>query len=98
MTNSLSALKCIEGKQPPTIAEIEQKTNEFFNEADTDKNNSISLREFKSYVKKDKQVLEVLINYGIAQKEDLGTDFGSGGSVPDIDSDLDEECNPKGLK
>jgi len=98
MTNSLSALKCIEGKQPPTIAEIEQKTNEFFNEADTDKNNSISLREFKSYVKKDKQVLKVLINYGIAQKEDLGTDFGSGGSVPDIDSDLDEECNPKGLK
>ncbi len=40
----------------------------------------------------------MLISYGIALKEDLGTDFGSGGSVPDIDSDLDEECNPKALK
>jgi hypothetical protein len=54
MTNSLSALKCMEGKQPPTIADIELKTNEFFKEADSDNNNSISLREFKSYVKKDK--------------------------------------------
>jgi len=50
-------------------------------------------------MKKDKQILEVLTSFGVATREDLGTDFGSGnGTVPDIDSDLEEECNPKGLK
>jgi hypothetical protein len=99
MTNALTALKHMERKPAPTIAEIEQKTNEFFASADEDKNNQISLREFKSFMKKDKQILEVLTSFGVASREDLGTDFGSGiGSVPDIDSDLEEECNPKGLK
>lgn len=38
------------------------------------------------------------MTYGIAQKSELGRDFGSGsGTVPDVDSDLDEECNPHGL-
>lgn len=57
----------------------------------------ISLKEFKSYIKKDKQILEVLTSFGVAKSEDLGTDFGAGGEVPDIDSDLEEECNPSGL-
>lgn len=44
-------------------------------------------------------MLEVLKSFGIAQKSDLGTDFGPGNaSVPDIDSDLEEECNPAALK
>jgi Ca2+-binding EF-hand superfamily protein len=34
MTNALTALKNIEGKPSPTISEIEQKTNTFFEEAD----------------------------------------------------------------
>lgn len=54
MTNSLTALKAMEGRPAPTLAEIEQKTTAFFEEADEDRNNQISLREFKSYVKKDK--------------------------------------------
>jgi hypothetical protein len=41
----------------------------------------------------------VLTSFGIAQNSDLGTDFGSGdANVPDIDSDLEEECNPKALE
>ena len=38
------------------------------------------------------------MSFGVAKNEDLGTDFGSGGGAPDLDDDLDEEINPKGLK
>ena len=38
------------------------------------------------------------MSYGVAQKDDLGTDFGNGeGGVPAIDEDLEGEINPKGL-
>jgi len=33
--------------------------------------------------------LEVLISFGIAHRSDLGTDFGPGNAVPDIDHDLE---------
>jgi hypothetical protein len=98
MANTLAALKSMEGKKPPSIQEIEQKTNEFFKESDLNCDNIISLKEFKSYIKKDKQILEVLVSFGVAKSEDLGTDFGAGEDVPDVDSDLDEECHPKGLQ
>jgi Ca2+-binding EF-hand superfamily protein len=98
MTNALTALKSMDRKPAPTVSEIEKKTNAFFADADSNRDNSISLREFKSYIKKDKEILEVLTSYAIAKKSDLGTDFGSGNSnVPDCDSDLDEECHPHGL-
>ena len=98
MTNTLTALRNMEGKPAPTVNDIEQKTAAFFKEADTDKNNQISLREFKTYVRKDKQVLEVLMSYGLTKKSDLGQDYGNGeDAVPEIDPDLDEECNPRGL-
>lgn len=54
MTNALTAMKSMEGKKAPTITEIEQKTNEFFKAADDDGNGVITLKEFKSYIKKDK--------------------------------------------
>jgi hypothetical protein len=39
-----------------------------------------------------------LIHANVAKKEDLGMDFGAGGSVaPDIDKDLEAECNPKDI-
>ena len=39
------------------------------------------------------------MSYGVAQGEDLGTDFGTGaGGVPALDEDLDGEINPKGLE
>ena len=56
------------------------------------------MKEFKDYITKDKQILEVLIASNVAKKEDLGKDFGNGSSgVPDIDKDLENECNPKEL-
>ena len=37
-------------------------------------------------------------SYGIASSEDLGKDFGRAkAEVPDVDSDLEEECNPSDL-
>lgn len=86
------------GKPSPSISDIEKKTNALFEEADTNKDNQLTLREFKSYIRKDKQILDCLMSYGLAKNEDLGLDFGSGSQgVPDMDSDLDEECHPHGL-
>jgi microtubule-associated protein-like 6 len=78
----------------PTISEIEAKTEEFFRLSDTDNNQKISQKEFIAYIKKDKQILEVLMGGGIAKNEDLGTNFGDN----DYDEDLHQEANPKGLQ
>ena len=41
----------------------------------------------------------MLLSANVAKREDLGTDFGSGvSSVPDVDPDLEAECNPKVLQ
>ena len=43
--------------------------------------------------------MEVLLGAGVAKKDDLGMDFGSGkGVAPDVDKDLENECNPKELQ
>ena len=99
MNNTLTSMNVMQNKQPPSINEVAKKTDEFFLKADTNKDQKISLKEFKNYLKTDKQILECLMNQGLAQKEDLGTDFGAGDqSVPDIDEDLESEINPKGLQ
>jgi hypothetical protein len=82
---------------PPSIQEIEKKTDEFFKGADVDGDMKISLGEFKKYIQKDKEILGILMNANVAKKEDIGMDFGSGNGVPDIDHDLEAECNPKEL-
>ena len=51
MANTMASLKSMENKPAPTINEIEQKTNAFFAAADTDGDLSISLKEFKTYIK-----------------------------------------------
>ena len=80
------------------MAEVEAKAKQFFRTADTDGDKRITLKEFKAYVSKDKEILEVLLKLGVAQREDLGKDFGPGTSaVPDCDPDLENECNPKAL-
>lgn len=86
-------------KASPTIQAIEERTDEFFNKSDIDHDKKITLKEFKDYIKKDKQVLEVLISSNVAKKEDLGMDFGDGDQtgVPECDPDLENECNPKDL-
>ena len=98
MTNCFTALKYLEEKKAPTVSDIELKTNELFAQVDEDADGTISLKEFISYVNKDKEILTVLKTYGIATSEDLGRDFGRAkAEVPDVDSDLEEECNPADL-
>ena len=54
MANVMASLKSMEGKKPPPIQEIEEKTDELFAKADTNKDQQISLKEFKTYIKSDK--------------------------------------------
>lgn len=98
MANSMASLISMQGgnRSAPTVNEIEVKTNQLFAKADTDKNNQISLKEFKNYIKKDQEILKILMQFGVAQSDDLGTDFGNS-DVPAIDEDLEGEINPKGL-
>jgi len=92
MTNSLTALKAMEKQPAPAIEVIEQKTEEFFSKSDIDGNERITLDEFTSFIKKDKQVRDCLISYGIAKTEDLGADLGAEGE-PFYDSDLENEIS-----
>lgn len=97
ITNALTSLNAMSKKDPPKIKEIEKETDEFFTQADLNSDNKITLKEFKRYLKKNPVILNILMNFNIAKKEDLGTDFG-GGDVPEWDSDLENEINPPELK
>jgi hypothetical protein len=97
MTNALTSLNIMSKKKPPTIHEIESKTDYFFEKSDTDRDNKITLKEFKSYVKQDPEILSILFSHDIAKKEDLGTNQGSG-DIPEHDSDLEAELNPPELE
>lgn len=96
MTNALSCLNAMSKKKPPTIHEIEAKTDKLFEESDVNRDNRITLKEFKSYIKKDPEILDLLFSFSIAKKEDLGQNNGSG-DIPEHDSDLEAELNPEGL-
>lgn len=90
MTNSLTALRALEKGPPPSIEEIELKTDEFFLKSDTDGNERVTLDEFTSFIKRDPDVLRVLTDYGIAKSEDLGQNVGDD-EQPFYDSDLENE-------
>ena len=94
MTNSLSALRHLEGGPMPSMEEVEKKTTEFFEHADLDKNERITLEEFLSYIKKDRDILATLTGYGVAKREDLGTDLAGEGDDPYYDSDIESELHP----
>lgn len=96
ITNTLTSLNSMAKKDPPKIKEIEKETDEFFTAADLNNDNKITLKEFKSYLKKNPTILNILMNFNIAKIEDLGTDFG-GGDIPECDSDLENEINPPEL-
>lgn len=53
MTNALTALNKMSQLKPPTLTEIENKVDEFFEKSDTNRDNKITLKEFKTYVKTD---------------------------------------------
>lgn len=99
MTNVLTALKSMQKLASPSIQEIEAKTEDFFKRADTDQDKKITLKEFQDYITRDKEILEILLCANVAKREDLGTDFGSGqGVAPEVDPDLENECNPKEIQ
>jgi|LauGreDrversion4_2_1035121.scaffolds.fasta_scaffold204151_1 hypothetical protein len=99
MTNVLTALQSMKKLPAPNIKEVEAKTDELISKADQDSDKKITLKEFKDYITKDKQILEILLSADVAKKEDLGTDFGTGtGAAPDLDPDLENECNPKSIE
>jgi hypothetical protein len=92
MTNVLTSIRILEKRPAPSIADIERKTNDFFAKADLNRDNAINLEEFKAYIRTDKQILAVLMRYGIAASDDLGTQFGTDSDgVPLLDPDLDNE-------
>ena len=76
LKNTLTALRCLSKKEPPTLEEIEAKTQGYFGEADVDGDNRIMLEEFKRFIIHDVESVECLVNYGIAKNEDLGLNFG----------------------
>lgn len=96
LTNALTALNAMAKRDPPKIKEIEKETDDFFTKSDLNSDNKITLKEFKSYLKKDPTILNILMNFNIAKMEDMGTDFG-GGDIPECDSDLEREINPPEL-
>ncbi len=97
MTNALGSLHAMARKKAPTVHEIEMKTDHFFEGSDVNRDNKITLKEFKTYIKKDPEILNLLFSFDIAKREDLGTNLGSA-DVPEHDSDLEAEMNPEGLK
>lgn len=62
------------------------------NNYDTNKDGTISLKEFQSFISKDADILKMLYSYGLLSKEDLRPDFGNGNDdMPECDSDLENE-------
>ncbi len=57
---------------------------------DTNKDASISIKEFHSFVSKDPDILKMLLSYALISKEDFRFNFGLlNMDIPDADSDLE---------
>ena len=86
---SLNAMCC---KGECTIVEAEAMAEEILRRYDTNKDASISMKEFYSFVSKDPDIIRMLLSYGLISKEDLRFNFGHDNSeIPDADSDLEAE-------
>ena len=57
--------------------EIDRRTRLFFANADEDRNNLVSFKEFKTFLKKETFILEFILKFGVAKQGELGEDFGS---------------------
>ena len=78
------------GSSAPSDDDIRTKVKSIIERWDTDKDNSISLKEFQSNITKDKDILRALLHIGFLAEEDIRADFGgTDGEVPDCDSDLE---------
>ena len=98
MTNSLTALRAMTNQDAPTIEEIEKKTEEFFLKSDLDGNERVTLDEFTTFVRSDKDVLKCLLGYGIAKAEDLGVDLSDGRDKNEGYYDIDLESELQAVR
>lgn len=79
-------------KPEATISDAEAKCKDMLSKYDTNKDGSISLKEFQSMITKDAEILKILFAYGLISKEDIRPDFGGGvDEMPECDSDLENE-------
>ncbi|KRX05725.1 WD40-repeat-containing domain [Pseudocohnilembus persalinus] len=89
-----TALNAMASKPEATIQDAESKQKDILEKYDTNKDGTISLKEFQSFISKDVDILKMLYSYGLISKEDLRPDFGTGqDEMPDCDSDLENEVN-----
>jgi len=91
LKTTLTSLNAMCKLPPPTLQEVQLKTDEILQKWDTNKDGSISLQEFQSFVSKDPDILRTLFNYGLITTEDLRLDFGGNDEFPECDSDLENE-------
>lgn len=95
--NCMTSLCAMEGKAIPTIHYLEKHCRKLFTKIDKDFNKHISIGEFKTYLMSENKILHALCNVNVTCLEELGEDYGVGDEIK-IDEELDEECNPSGLK
>ena len=76
---------------PPKFSDIQKKQKQIIAKYDFNKDGCIGLKEFQSFVTKDPDILKCLYYYGLISQDELKEDFGSGGFVPECDSDLENE-------
>lgn len=93
LKTTMSSLNAMCGKEEASIQLAEMKTKEILQKYDVNKDGTIQLNEFQSFVSKDSDIIRTLQSYGLMSKEDLRTDFGGGTDqdIPEADSDLEEE-------
>ena len=92
MKTTLTSLSAMNQKKSPSLKDVEAKAKDILKRWDKNKDGSMSRAEFQSFVTKDPDVLRLLMNYGLVNREELRPDFGgTAEDVPDCDSDLEEE-------
>ena len=92
LRTSMNALCYLTDNQPITMEELEQSTTEAFAKIDTNKDNSISLGEWISFITRFSEVINFLEAAQVITLEDKRPNFGTDDS-PEMDSDLENETN-----
>jgi hypothetical protein len=64
----MASLNAMDGKSRPDAAAITKKVEDIWKAVDKDRNKKISMKEFTAYLKKDEQILKVLLNMEVTDK------------------------------
>ena len=92
LRTAMNALCYMTGTQPVSMEDLEAHTTRVFAKIDTNKDDSISLAEWISFITRDVEVVQILESAGLITREDKRPNFGSEDS-PEMDSDLENETN-----